>query len=367
MNTATVTATTYASVVASSSTAPVASSVATVASPVATATTPTLKRVMHTILFHGNCIDGWFAAYIAHSYFKQFVPVQMFPVAPGQPNTFPDVNKMEETNILLVDVSVSKDIRDKWMENKNILTIHCIDHHESSIEHWPVDNCPIETSCCAAIQTYHNFYPSGPIPFWLNIIDRIDRWVDVQYEDRCIRELLYLIAHKPVQKKMNEAFALTEQFIYHMDIQPNIPYYISLGKEILDKKDAALSIVIAEGYVHTFTQQYIDTWKLPETWLGLNVYILDNTNIVIDSSEASYLVFLKHPDVQVYINYRKKSFYVKEGNKQIMKSMYVYSARSRGFNLTTDTIFNGHPTSAGASLVIGETELFPFLRSQPQP
>jgi len=56
-------------------------------------------------------------------------------------------------------------------------------------------------------------------------------------------------------------------------------------------------------------------------------------------------------------------FYTK-GQKSTMKSMVVYSARStvaHGINLTEGTIFNGHPTSAGASLVRGEAVHFPFL------
>jgi hypothetical protein len=43
------------------------------------------------------------------------------------------------------------------------------------------------------------------------------------------------------------------------------------------------------------------------------------------------------------------------------KSVIVYSARTHGFNVTEGTIFKGHPTAAGASLVQGEVPVLPFL------
>jgi len=47
----------------------------------------------------------------------------------------------------------------------------------------------------------------------------------------------------------------------------------------------------------------------------------------------------------------------------IEREMYVYSARSRGFNLTEGSFLRGHPTSAGASLIKGEVATLPFVVS----
>jgi hypothetical protein len=90
---------------------------------------------------------------------------------------------------------------------------------------------------------------------------------------------------------------------------------------------------------------------------------MNTTDVILDTTEASHLVFTKHSDISVFINYRNKVFYTKP-QKGTMKSMIVYSARSSvasGINLTEGTIFSGHPTSAGASLVRGEATHFPFL------
>ena len=73
-------------------------------------------------------------------------------------------------------------------------------------------------------------------------------------------------------------------------------------------------------------------------------------------------MFQHYPLVNVFINYRKKTLYGK-GPAAVEKTMYVYSARSRGFNLTEGTILKGHPTAAGASLIKGEVPFLPFLLS----
>jgi hypothetical protein len=315
--------------------------------------------ISYTIMFHGNCIDGWFSTYIALSALKTVGNVKMFPISPSQPNTFPDMAEITGSHIILLDVSVPESQRNTWI-NGGALSVNCIDHHASAVEHWPVGACPINTESCAALQTWKHFYPGMAVPFWLNHIDRIDRWDNPTYEDRCIREVLNVIAHKPVEKKINEAISLTESFLRSMNDTNGVVTVISQGKIILDQKDAALLSILNKGTFHTFTQEYITGWALPSSWLGANVFIIDNTNITLDTTEAAHIVFQHYPQVNIFINYRKKVLHGK-GPKE--KTMYVYSARSRGFNITEGTIFRGHATSAGASLIKGEAPMLPFLLS----
>jgi hypothetical protein len=330
-----------------------------------------------TILFHGNCIDGWFSAYIAHTALKSIGPINMFPISPSQTNTWPRAKEMAGTNILLLDVSVAEHYRKGWME-AGAVSVNCIDHHASGVEHWPAGACPINTASCAAVQTWQHFNPGVEVPFWLHHIDRIDRWDNPTYEDRCIREVLNEIAHKPVQKKLGEAFSLTELFLMNMSSPLGLMMTISQGKTILDKKDAELFAVLNKsGTIHTFTQEYIDGWKLPNSWLGANVFIIDNTNITLDTTEAAHLVFQHYPVISVFINYRKKTLYAKSmmdkgfaggGSFAAVenKTMYVYSARSRPtFDLTASTCFKGHKTAAGCALIKGEVPVLPFLLTAP--
>lgn len=315
-----------------------------------------------TILFHGNCIDGWFSAFIAHTYLKQHGNLQLFPIAPSQIHTWPQPQQTTGTHILLLDVSMAPHHREIFLQ-AGALSLECIDHHDSSIPHWSPDSNPINTSCCAAIQTWKHYYPQQEIPFWLSAIDRIDRWDNPTYEDRCLREILYSIAKLPVQKKMDLAFTQTEQFMLSLSQPELFGQYMIRGKEILEQKDNDLiQYLVSKGTFLTLLEEHVHYWNLPFHWVGVNIFLLDNTERIIDSTEASHLIFLNFPAVQVFINYRNKSFTTPPPNP-VLKNMVVYSARSRNFDITSGTIFKGHPTSAGATLYFGETPNFPFISS----
>ena len=309
----------------------------------------------YTFLFHGNCIDGWFSAYIAHSALKDTGNIEMYPISPSQTNTWP--KKMSGTNILLLDVSVEKQYRDQWMTD-GAISVNCIDHHATSIEHWP-ENCPINIESCAALQTWAYFYPNKEIPSWLHHIDRIDRWDNPTYEDRCIREVLNIIAHKPVEKRMDEAFTLTEHFLEHVNHPDGFKAIVAHGIQLLVPKDNQLKNILSTGDIHHFTEDYINGWKLPPTWFDLHVFIIDNTGIAFDTTEAAHIAFEEYPHITVFINYRKRY------DKFSKKTYYTYSARSRGFNITEGTILKGHPNAAGATLVKGEIPILPFLLTPP--
>ena len=255
-------------------------------------------------------------------------------------------------------------IREEWTEAR-VRSIQCIDHHATAIEQWPAEACPIHTEHCAALQAFHYFFPGMETPAWLHSIDRVDRWVDVTYEDRCLREFLHELARLPVQKRLADAIHLTNSFVYNITEHPEAyAWYVGQGEKGLHMKDGQLlSIIESKGHTVTIAEKHTELWNLPLTWLGHKVFLMNTTDVILDTTEASHLVFTKHTDISVFINYRNKVFYTK-GQQSTMKSMVVYSARSavsHGLHLTEDTIFHGHPTSAGASLVRGEATHFPFL------
>ena len=330
------------------------------ANAVPTAAAAVAGSEAHTILFHGNCIDGWFSCYIAYSILRVKGALAMYPIAPGQPNTWPSADVLEGTHVLMVDVSVPEATREHWMAH-GALSIKCIDHHASAVEHWS-ECCPIHVESCAAIQTWQHFYPALPIPFWLHQIDRMDRWDHPTEDDRSIREILIQISHTPVLKRFDQAIQMTEYFLKKVSTQKGWSEIVEKGRAILEKKDAALRETLTAGRTVVISETELLAWHLPETWLGKLVYLMDNTNQPFDSTEASHLVFTHYPETDVFINYRKKSFRVGGKNSMVMdQQMIVYSARSQSLSLTEGTVLRGHPTSAGASLLIGEAAFFPFL------
>jgi hypothetical protein len=315
----------------------------------------------YTILFHGNCIDGWFSAFIAYIKLSQEGTVKMHPVAPTGAG-IPSMREIKDTHVLMVDVSFDLGQRQKWMKG-GALSVECIDHHATSKDHWPADGNPIHVECCAALQVFRHFFPDEWEPRWLYIIDRIDRWDNPTYDDRCIREVLNELAHKPVQDKsqIEAVIAETKDWTAAMAVPEGIAENLAKGKAILDKKDAELCQILTRGTFITLGFEHVEAWNLPNTWLGANLYLIDNTDVMIDTTEASHMVFTNYPGVHVFINYRKKSFLAKEGGMTVQKNTIVYYARSREFNLTDGTILRGHPTAAGATLIQGEAPLLPFL------
>jgi hypothetical protein len=316
-----------------------------------------------TILFHGNCIDGWFSAYFAYTALTiQGASIQMFPIAPSQRNTWPDPCEMENTTIWLLDVSVAEEYRATWLK-EGALAVKCIDHHATAKAHWP--DATIDTAACAAVQAHREFFPHLAIPEWLHSIDRVDRWENVTYEDRCLREFFSGIAHLPVEKRINEAILATNHFLESVARDPAaIAVYQAQGEVILKEKDAYLYRILAtQGKVIQLTPAHLEEWRLPLEWLDKTLLLMDTTAITLDTTEAAHLAFMDDPQIEVFINYRKKTFYdVPKGARPDQRhEMIVYSARSRTLDLTQSSIFEGHPTAAGASLIISKAPHFPFL------
>jgi hypothetical protein len=325
-----------------------------------------------TILFHGNCIDGWFSAYITNTYLKSNGgATTLYPISPSLSNTWPAVEKMSGTTVFLVDVSVPKSIYTSWLKN-GVHAVHCIDHHATSVEHWPKSadgtSTVVDTTRCAALQAWQRFFPTMAVPAWMLSIDRIDRWENPTAEDRCLREVLSAIAHLPVQKKMDEAMSMTEAFLMAVQDPTQYAHVIEQGRQALAVKDAKLYEILQKGSIHIIGQEHLVLWQLPKEWLGVSVFIIDTTYITLDSTEAAYIVFSHYPAVNVFVNYRKKVLFKKDTDGVIDKILYVYSARSRvGFDITKDMPLNGHPSSAGASLEIGKVRYLPFLLTPPLP
>jgi hypothetical protein len=125
--------------------------------------------------------------------------IKMYPVAPtGARLLHP--KEMAGRNILMIEVSFDQVKRASWMK-MGALSFQCIDHHATSCSHWSAEANPIHTELCATLQVFRHFFLQQEVPFWLHVIDHIDHWDYPSDADRCVRELLNIIAHKPVQSK----------------------------------------------------------------------------------------------------------------------------------------------------------------------
>lgn len=323
----------------------------------------------YAILGHGNCIDGWFASYILHSALTTKhtgqVDISMYAISPNAKHTWPADDALRGKHVYFIDVSVPKEMQDTWIIN-GALSMSCIDHHITTMDHWThaPHQAIIDTSRCATYLTWLLTYPGQPIPEWVLSIDRIDRWDTPTLEDRCLREILSIISHLPVQGRIDDAFSMTQNFFTIYNDPTQRVALLNDGLIILQKKEADLLVILQEkGRVVCISDEEVQKWKLPDTWNGVKVFLMDTTGISIDTTEASHIVFQKSFDVNVFINYRSKKMKPKHGKNggRETGTMYTYSARSQGFNLIADGIFQGHPTSAGSSKMKSKNTVLPFL------
>jgi hypothetical protein len=150
---------------------------------------------------------------------------------------------------------------------------------------------------------------------------------------------------------------MTHAFLTQICDPTGLANMMAEGKSILDQKDSDLLALLNKGAIHLFTEEYVWTWKLPPHWLNISVFIIDTTNISLDTTEAAHLVFEHYPNVNVFINYRKNVI----GGVKGKRDCYTYSARSRSFDLIhANPYFKGHSTSAGMSLFKDENPILPF-------
>lgn len=325
----------------------------------------------YTVLFHGNCVDGLCCAAIAAYHLQANClkadvgapcasTMSFHPVCPSQPHTWPTAEAMAGSHILMLDVSADEPTRQSWLA-AGAHCVNCVDHHETSKSHWSPLCCPIETEHCAAMMTHKLFYPDEETPEWLHAIDRIDRWDHPSFQDRCFREIMAGMAKLPVQGRTMEALVAFQQFMKDVEDPARLAGLLEAGRVSLATKDAELfALLTAHGRVDVLTAEMCAAWGLGSNWVGQRLFLMNNTNFVVDTTEAAHLCFEHHPaKPTLFVNYRHRVV-----TRPIRKEMIVYYGRAQvdsGFNLTEGSILRGHATAAGATVFLGENQILPFL------
>jgi hypothetical protein len=324
-----------------------------------------------SLIFHGNCIDGWFSACILRAPYVATHHINYYPISPNLSHTWPTLDRLAGTDILMTDVTVPEKILQSWEGIAS--SVFCIDHHATSApqlkcahrEH----NCIHDTEACATLLSWrYVFGQASVVPEWVYQIDRIDRWYNVTREDRAIREHLHMIAQLPVHGDISNAIRLTTEYIFAHVAYPVMPQHLDELKAagetaLVAKEDAIRGIIRNGGKVITIMPAMAETWHLDASWIGKRGFIIDTTGVVLDSTEAGHIAMNDY-GVEFFINYRVKTY--TSPATGITTKTYIYSARSKEtVNLTEGgSILAGHPCSAGASLrVEADTEVIPFVIS----
>lgn len=321
-----------------------------------------------SLIFHGNCIDGWFSACILRVPYVATHIINYYPISPNLSHTWPSAAALAGTDVLMTDVTVPEKVLATWEGIAS--SVRCIDHHATSApqlkcpsrEH----NCIHDTEACATLLAWrYVFGTTADAPAWVHQIDRIDRWYNVTREDRAIREHLHMIAQLPVYGDIANALRLTTEYMAACFAYPVMPQILdelnSAGETALvAKEDAIRGILRNGGKVITIMPAMAEMWSLDPSWIGKRGFIIDTTGTTLDSTEAGHIAMSDY-DVEFFINYRIKTYIPPSG---VTTKTYIYSARSKEtVNLTAGgSILAGHPCSAGASLRMeNDSDVAPFV------
>ncbi len=306
---------------------------------------PSAPALTYSLVYRGNAIDGWIATFIAYTALKVTSSVKFYPISAGREVTVKQLSSWSGSHVLLLDLSLSAESLARV--SAVALSVETLDHRSEE-----------EASLCTSRLVWRKWYAEQVEPFWLGAVDRISRWDNPTLEDRCLREVLTQVSHIPPA----DAVRATEKLMTWM-MTPLCPEFQSLmaqGHAKLSQKDSRLLTILEElGRTHVIQEADVNAWGLTAEWVGLTVFLLDNSDIIIDTNEAAAILFANKPEVTAFINYRKK---VRRDHKTFKLGLaYLYSARSHGFDLTTGDFFQGQKRSAGAQRFILADGVMPFV------
>jgi hypothetical protein len=322
----------------------------------ATATATTTATAKYSLVYRGNAIDGWMSAFVAHTALKdQGHPTRLYAIGGGRPATDHQIRFWKGTHVLLLDLSMDKGSQEKIMAG-GALSVSCVDHHETSVADWPEGT--VDTTMSTVLQAWRRWYGDQTAPFWVEAVHRISLWKQPLWDDRCLREVLTPVAHmRPL-----DALRATEALMKWMSVPQSVEFQglMAQGQQRLLAKDQELMAFLTErGRTRVLQEQEVVLWGLSPEWVGLRCFLVENSDHIIDTNEAAHLVFTHIPDTQVFVNFRKKVRNLAEADHMPLAGLvYLYSARSRGFDLTTGGFFQGQKQSAGATAPVSEKTPF---------
>lgn len=317
--------------------------------PTAILAQPTMDRPTLSIIYHGNCIDGWMSAYIIYTAKIASHSINFYPISPNLSQTWPKIEEIKDTDVIMTDVSVPKETLTIWREAA--FSFFWIDHHPSSksLHDTYKDQMIHDDHCCAALLAWRHYFPDDAVPEWLHQINRIDLWIDVTEDDKALREILHPIAQKLVRGGENMGICETADFVESYKIPEEREKMFETGRTILRKKEEELDNLFKLGEIIHITPDLATFWGLDDHWIDQKGFVIDTTGVAIDSTGAADYAMRKFDEITFFINYRMRKF-VKNGKTEYS---CTYSARSRrDFDLTSDGIFAGHTTAAGATKVV---------------
>lgn len=343
---------------------------------------------VYNIVFQSNSIDGWFSAFLA----GQIAPrsdddlVFFHPIDARNPDTWPSAEKLAPITVpRKPSAPVTSLPRQEIQADKAFcFFIDCTPNINGEVcsEYFVdirkdfymvlIDNNPIaqkitSSDCLLTVHDpskttiqlvwSHFGYGFGPIPDWIQQVDRIESW-KMEGDDSAVRENLLEICRLPTSGRIEYAMFRSTEYLATYEDEKKAEAFIAEGKEKLKIKVTGFAPLLAKTHCVVLGELECAQWGFPLTWIGKTILYVNTTGFAPDSSELATHAFYKfsaeNPDC--FINFRKR---VHPGGE----TYYVYSARvapTSDFSLISEgSPFKGFDKSAGAVISALEFNL-PF-------
>ena len=334
------------------------------ATAAASAATASAAALATNIIFQGNSIDGWMAAYLTGLVYPADL-VYFHPIDARTPDTWPAAEKLAPGIVLFVDccptgpdgkfaAEYAADLRRKHFP------IRLFDNNPAAGKLISCDGFTVEhdASMSTTMLIWQHFCPSEPTPAWVSQVDRIENWHMMAANDMLIREVLLEICRLPVAGKIEEAMAATDNYLMAFEDDSRAAALLAAGLAKMDAKTTSYMPIVERTASIKLTAELCAKWQLPRMWIGSTILCVDTTtDPAPDSSElAACALRIKGGDA--FINYRRRRG--ADGKWQ-----YIYSARrahDSGIDLVAPcSPFKGFSKSAGGCVVAHKGAVIPFI------
>jgi len=247
---------------------------------------------MTYIIYHGNCFDGFTAAWVAKIHFKDAAFIGW---GTGQRNQFPleDWQLTKDTEIYILDFSFPREIIDRVKDKVGKIVI--IDHHKTArdeLADYPF--AVFDMTKSGALLTWKYFDHDEPVPLLVQYISDRDLW---KFELPYSKEIsAYIAAHKRTFDNWDIISARLEDKDECFDI-------ITQGKILLQNHEIIVESLCKHG---VFEDNYCDgKYKFPT----LNVpkqYGSDCCDYILKTTDAKACVYFLVEGTSIHYGIRSK-------------------------------------------------------------
>lgn len=360
------------------------------------------------IMYRGNTIDGWLSAYLFFSKYSNSRIVKLWAFDPYNAITYPSASYVINYDLYFVNGCIQNERLQKWVDEHNIRICKYFDNHSDVVDkieliHRSNENgteCIIENNENGVLCTsYWDKYVSYDInsstfklvylylynssekdsPSWISILDRIIMWKHLSVEEKAIHELFHSMAIEYNKENVGKGLKNTKKVIEQLfeEKSSNKNQILSKYKDIIVEKQNIIHELLKnnenngnnKNQIIKLTDSHINEWKLPLEWTDMSVFVMDTTNIVLDSTLAADFVFDKYnndagsDNVNMFINYR--IIRAKNNKKYVQYSCRAFKENgdagnddinNKYINLLNWKLVKGFPLSAGGKYEICEND-----------